>query len=485
MGGKKSVKKNYIYNSIYQVLTLLTPLITMPYVSRVLRADGIGTFSFAGSIVNYFVLFASMGIAAYGRREVSYYQDDRAKRSMIFWNLKCLAAINVAVCLTLYLTLTEIFSGANFTIYLILSMNILSVFLDVIWFLNGVEDFGKVVIKDTAVRIVHIVFIFTFVKTKADLPIYVFSSVFFPLLGNALMWSFLPKYIDKPDFKSLKPFQDIRVIWMLFVPAIAVEVYTVLDKTMIGIITEGTFENGYYEQALKVARVTLSLITSLGLVVGPRVGYLFFNNRREEISHYLYTSYRFVWCIGIPMCLGMIGISDNFVPWFFGRGFEKVASLIKISSFLILAVGINSTTASQYLIPTKRHNIFTMAVVVGAAVNFTLNIFFIRMFQSYGAIAASVIAETVIALLEIYIVRREISLTKIILCGKNYYAAGIVMLAVVYMTGKKLAPSLVSTFAMIFEGAFVYMLMLLVLRDWFFIDNVKKALAAIKKRLHI
>lgn len=485
MGGKKSVRRNYIYSTIYQVLALITPLITMPYVSRVLRPDGIGIHSFAGSIVNYFTLFASMGIASYGRREISYYQDNRAKRTQIFWNLECLAAINITVCMTIYLVMMFLISPANFVIYLILSVNILNVGLSIIWFYSGIEDFGKITVKNIAVKVVHVVFIFTFVKTKSDLPLYVFSAVFFPVLGNLVLLSFLPKYIDKPNLKSINPFHDFKIIWMLFIPSIAIEVYTVLDKTMIGLLTAGTFENGYYEQALKVARITLTLITSLGTVVGPRVGYLFFNGKKDEIPYYVYTSYRFVWCLGIPLCLGLIGISNNFVPWFFGRGFEKVASLIKISSLLILAVGINSTTASQYLIPTKRHNIFTIAVIIGAAVNFTMNIFFIRMFQSYGAIVASVIAETVIALVEIYIVREEISLAKIIACGKNYYIAGIIMLAVLWVMGRKLAPSVINTFTMIFTGAIVYPIMLLILRDEFFTGQAKKTLAAISRRLHV
>ena len=485
MGGKKSLKKNYIYNAIYQLLNLFTPLITMPYVSRVLKADGVGAYSFAGSIVNYFALFASMGIASYGRRETSYYQDDRTQRSVIFWNLKCLAAINVSVSLALYLTMTKIYSGANFIIYLILSLNIINVAVEVTWFFSGLEEFNKIVTKNIIVRIVHITFIFTFVKTKNDLPAYVFSSVFFSVMSNVVLFIFLPKYIDKPDLKSINPFHDIKIIWMLFVPAIAVEVYTVLDKTMIGIITEGTFENGYYEQSLRVSRVVLALITSLGTVVGPRVGYLFFNNERDKISYYLYTSYRFVLCLGIPLCFGLIGISDNFVPWFFGSGFEKVASLIKITSFLILVVGLSSTTASQYLIPTKRHNIFTMAVIVGAIVNFTLNIFFIRRFQSYGAIAASLIAETAIALVEIYNVRKEISFLRIIACGKNYYIAGIIMLCVVWVMGRNLAPSIINTFTMILAGAIVYPVMLMVLRDEFFTEQVRSSLASIRQRLHV
>ena len=296
------------------------------------------------------------------------------------------------------------------------------------------------------------------------------------------MWKYLPSYIKKPDFKSLHPYRNIKTVLSLFAPSIAIQVYTVLDKTMIGIFTEGTFENGYYEQALKISRIVLALVTSLAGVMIPRIAYLFGQNDREQISFYMYRSYSFVWLISVPLCLGLIGISDNLVPWFFGPGYDKVAGLLKISSFIIIAIGFGNTTGNQYLIPTKRQHLFTYSVVTGAVINFSMNIVLIRMYQSYGAVIASVVAEIAVTSVQFYIVRKEISSYRVIISGINYYIAGGIMLAVLLFLNSKLTPSPVHTAIMIFTGAAVYVSSLFILRDKFFLEYSAKPFEFIRRK---
>lgn len=174
----------------------------------------------------------------------------------------------------------------------------------------------------------------------------------------------------------------LKVVWSLFIPAIAIQVYTVLDKTMIGFIADSAFENRYYEQAIKISKMLLSLVTALGAVMAPRIGYLFENGSKKEIQMYMYRGYRFVWFMGIPMCFGIILIAGNFVPWFFGSGYDKVVPLLQILSLLIPVIGISNVTGAQYLIPTKKQRIFTFSVVAGAVINFCLNMVLIYLFQS-------------------------------------------------------------------------------------------------------
>lgn len=479
----KSIKANYIYNAAYQVLTLLTPLITTPYLSRVLQPDGIGTYSFVYSVMSYFFLFAGMGILIYGQREVSYFQDNRKERSRVFWEMKCLSLINVTISLSAYLVMSFIYAGDDLIIFLIMGTYILLSLFDVTWFLAGMEDFGKTISVSVISRVLDIAFTFTFIKHKSDLALHISGMMFFSLAGSLWLWRYLPEYIDKPDIKAIHPFRDIKIIWQLFIPTIAMQIYTMLDKTMLGLFTEGAFENGYYEQATKIARLSLMLIISLGSVMIPRIGYLFGKKDHEQIQSYMYVSYRFVWFLGAGLCLGLIGISDNFVPWFFGEGYEKVSGLLKFSGFLIPAIGIGNITGSQYLIPTKRENHFTLTVIIGACVNFLLNIILIRMFKSYGAVIASVIAEIIIALVQLYIVRDELSFMRIIASGKNYFISGIIMLFILRYMNIHLMPSMINTFMMIFTGALVYVIMLLILRDEFFIDYSKKTLRGISSRL--
>lgn len=475
----KSIKKNYIYNVSYQILVLLTPLITTPYLSRTLEADGVGTVSYAESIVSYFVLFATFGMTTYGQREVSYVQDSREKRTVVFWETKILEVITSCISLLIYLPMA--IRQPNSTMYLVLALNIVAVIANVTWFFQGMEEFGKIVLRNVIFKFINIVYIFVFVKTKEDIVIYAFGLACFLFLSNASLWFYLPKYIGKIDFNAIHPFKNIKVVISLFVPTIAVQVYTVLDKTMIGLITKNAFENGYYEQAIKISKMTLTIVTSLGTVMVPRIGSHYAKGETEIVSTLMYRAYQFVWFMGIPLCFGLLGIASNFVPWFYGDGFDKVVPLLSILGFLILAIGINNVTGIQYFIPTGRQNLFTLTVMIGAVVNFVLNLFLIHFYQSIGAAIASVVAETVIAIVQIYIVRNELSPKKIVFSSWHYFVSGTVMLVVLRIFSRFLMPSTFNTFIMIAFGALIYLGVLFIMRDSFVIRNYNVIIAKGKK----
>lgn len=479
--GQKSIKKNYIYNLAYQILTVITPLITTPYLSRVLGASGIGIYSFASSIVTYFVLFATLGTATYGQREISYVQDNREKRTEVFWNTEILSCISTLIILVLYGLYVVVFSG-NIAIYAIFSMNIISVALDITWLYRGMEEFGQIVFRNILFRIMNVILIFLFVRSSSDVGKYVLIMCLVPLLGMMSLWSSLLKIVDRPNWRKIKPFTNLRVILSLFVPTIAISIYTVLDKTMIGVITGLEAENGYYEQAMKLSQIVLSVVTALGTVMIPRIGYHYEKREIEVVRNYMYRSYRFVWLLGIPLCFGIIAVAPNVVPWFFGDGFDKVIPLLSILSFLILAIGINNVTGMQYLIPTGRQNVFTFTVVIGACVNFVLNLILIRKYQSVGAAIASVIAEAVIAVVQLILVREELSLWKVIKGGIHYYVAGVIMASVVWYVGRNLSSSLFYTIFLVGCGAIVYVGILLFLRDEYLISNMRQIIRSIKKK---
>ena len=477
---RKDIKLNYIYSAAYQVLLLIMPLILAPYLSRVLEPDGIGTASYVESIVAYFTLFATMGISTYGQREISYVQDDAEKRSLVFWNAKILGFCTSAAATLIYMAFALMQKELS-TLYLLLTMNLVAVFFDITWFFQGMEEFGKTVMRNAIIRLLQIIYIFLFVKTKEDLPLYVLGLGLFTALGNLSLWAYLLRYIKKVDIHALRPFQDIKVVWSLFIPTIAIQIYTVLDKTMIGLITGNSFENGYYEQAIRVSKMLLSVVTALGTVMVPRVGNLFGKNEIFEVRRLMYRSYRFVWFLGIPLCFGLIMVAENFVPWFFGPGYDKVIPLLRILSLLILAIGINNVTGVQYFIPTKRQSLFTLTVIIGACTNFTLNMVLIRYFQSVGAAVASVAAETAIAVTQLVLIRKELSSGKRLSEGVHYYIAGAVMVLILWPVCRWLSPSALHTAMIVACGAAVYFLTLLVERDEFFLSNVKSVL----KKLHI
>lgn len=476
----KSIKLNYTYNLIYQILVLITPLITTPYLSRILEADGIGKCSFVESVCSYFVLFATLGLTTFGQREVSYVQNRKHERSVVFWETNILKLFTSSISIITYLGFA--LANEDCLLYLVLIFNLFSVVINITWFFQGLEEFGKIVLRNSIVNILGVAYVFLFVKTKNDILIYLFGISFFQFFGNLTLWFRLPQYIEKPNIKELHPFRHIRTVISLFVPTIAIQVYTVLDKTMIGIITSNSFENGYYEQSVKIVRIVLTLVTSLGTVMIPRIGYYFQNGKENDVRAYMYRAYRFVWFLGIPLCLGLISVSPVFVPWFFGEGYEKVTSIIGILAFLILAIGINNVTGMQYLIPTKRQNLFTLTVIIGSLTNLILNYFLIIHYQSIGAAIASVAAESVIAIIQIILVRKELEPKIIASSSIRYIFSGIVMYCYILYIRKYCIPNILSTLFLVISGAIVYFSLLLILKDNFFIDNIKNIINKIRIR---
>ena len=481
---KKSIQKNYLYNAIYQALLMITPLITAPYLSRILEPDGIGMVSYTGSMVSYFILFATMGIPIHGQRETSYVQDSVEKRSVVFWNIKILSFCVSSVVTVVYL-IYALWQKEASVLYLILTLNLVSVVFDITWFFQGMEEFGKIVTRNIVLKCFQIAYVFTFVKSKDDLLIYVFGFSLFAVLAHLSLWAYLPKYIKMIPRSQLHPFRDIKIVWSLFIPTIAIQIYTVLDKTMIGIITRSSFENGYYEQAIKLSKMLLALVTAMGTVMVPRIGYHFGKNDMGEIRRLMYRGYRFVWFLGVPLCIGTIMTAGNFVPWFFGPGYEKVVVLLGILSFLIPVIGISNVTGIQYFIPTKRQNLFTLSVVIGACTNFVLNMILIRFFQSLGAAIASVAGESSVTIALLVLARKELSPRQTLKEGVHYCIAAAVMALVLWPLSKALSPSMAHTVMMVICGAATYACVLLIERDEFFLSIVKTVLQKLRQMIRI
>lgn len=455
------------------MLTLITPLITTPYLSRVLGADGIGVYSFTASIVAYFTMFAALGTLTYGNREISYLQDDRKARTQMFWEIELLSIITTLISLVAYIFFILFFAQDYQVFFWIQIFSLLTIVADVTWLLQGMEEFGKIVGRNIFFKVLSVAYVFIFVNSKEDLILHVGGNVIFSFLIQASVWLYVPKYVDLPDWKSLRPLRHLKGTIALFIPTIAISIYTVLDKTMIGVFSNA-YENGYYEQALNLSKTVLTLVTSLGAVMIPRIGYYYNKGEQEEVKTLLYQSYRFVWFLGIPLCFGLMGISGNVVPWFYGDGFMKLTILLPILSLLIPIIGLSNVTGMQYLITTKREHLLTKSVVIGAVVNFLCNLYLIPRWSSIGAVIASVIAETVITTVQFIFVRKEISILKVFLSAWKYLLAGLVMLFVLMIENQIFTPSILHTAYLVVSGVCIYFGMLLILKDEFVLGYVKR-----------
>ncbi len=481
MAKQKSLKLNYIYNVSYQVLSLITPLITTPYVSRVLGADGIGDYSFTASVVTYFSMVAVLGTLTYGNREISYLQDDRKARSKLFWEIELLSFLSTGICTAAYLIFLLFCDRSRFSLYAIQTISIVCVAFDIAWLLQGMEEFGKVMFRNMLFKVINIVFIFTAVRDKDDLFLYVAGMVLLALASNLSIWFYLPQYIDRPVWKELHPMRHLKPTLALFIPSVAMSIYTVFDKTMIGLFSNN-FENGYYEQALKISKTALTLVTALGAVMIPRMGYYFNQKNMDKVKELTYQSYNFVWFLGVPLSFGLIGISQNLVPWFYGKGYDKITVLLPILGLLIIIIGLSNVTGIQYFVTTKRERLLTATVIIGAVVNFVCNLILIPKLYSIGASIASVAAEAVITLTQLYFIRNELSFTRIMAQSIKYLLAGACMLLVLFFENHYLSASVLHSCIMIFSGAIVYFIALFILKDQFFFAYAKQVLQKLRHK---
>lgn len=460
----KSISKNYIYNVSYQLLTLITPFITTPYLSRVLGPHGIGIYSYTTSIVSYFILLSSLGIANYAQREIAYNQDNPQIQSRTFFEINLLRIILVSISLGVYY-LTIIHFPDDHLVYWIQALNIIAALFDISWFFQGLEEFGKIVFRNFVIKVLSVVLIFVLIHNPDDLNKYIFLLGFMNILSGISIWFYLPRYLVKVPWKEIKIFRNFSIIIQLFLPQVAIQIYTVLDKTMIGAITGSPLENGYYEQAEKVVKLSLTIVTSLGTVMMPRIAYSYAHGKIDAIKEDMMRSYRFVWFLTIPMFFGFIAVSSNFVPWFFGPGYEKVVPLMQILSGLVIAIGLSNVTGIQYLLPTNQQNKLTLSVVIGAITNFVLNLLLIPHLQSIGAAIASIIAECVVTGVQFYIVRNVFSIVNIIASMKKYFISGCIMFAAIFTLAFILPPSIIHTFIIIAIGLGCYLGLLSLLKD--------------------
>ena len=392
MAKAPSVRKNYIYNLIYQVMTLITPFITTPYISRVLGADGTGVQSYTNSVVQYFAILAALGTASYGQREIARHRDEIKIRSRLFWEIEVLCMATTAACLIIWLFVIG-FAREYRPYYVVLTMTLLAVAFDISWFFGGLEQYSLIVLRNTAVKLIGIAMLFLFIREKEDLLLYVALTAATGLLGNISMWGYLKGQVEKPVLKELRPLRHLKETLVYFIPTIATSVYTILDKTMLGWFSgENKSQNGYYEYATGFVNMAKILIMSFNAVMSARMSYLFGTGRMEEIHKRFQDSLDFVLLMAMPIMLGLAGIAAQFIPWFLGNGYLPVTFLMYVCSPLVLVVGLSDCIGSQILTPGGKRAQSGKVIVAGAMVNACLNFLLIPHFAALGAAAASVAA---------------------------------------------------------------------------------------------
>lgn len=470
-----SVAKNYLYNVLYQVLTLIIPIITVPYVANVLGATGVGINAYSAATVQYFVLFGMIGVSLYGNRTIATVRDNSENLGRKFWEIYILQIITCGIATVAYFLFVIIFVKENTNIYLVQSLYIISAAIDISWLFMGLEEFKKTVTRNTIVKIIGVICIFAFVKRAEDLILYVAILAISNFLGQLVLWGYLKKIINFKIIRLIK-FKDmmknLNPMLLLFVPQIAVQIYTVLNKTMLGFISTEA-EVGIFDNSEKIIKITLAVVTSLGTVMLPRISNEFAKGRLEKVNDYIYKSINFVSIISIPMAFGMASIAKEFVGWFLPQDFYKCAIVIPILSFIIVFIAWSNVLGIQYMLPSGLNKEFTISVTIGAVVNLILNLFLIPRFQSVGAGISTFISEATVTIIQIYVLRKKLKFLNVISEILKYIVAGLFMVILVRVIGNNLGISIFTTLAQITLGGIAYLIMLIIIRSSFIMEVYK------------
>lgn len=453
--------KNFSYNLSYQLLVIILPIITTPYVTRVFTSSELGRYGYFNSIVTYFLLFATLGINTYATKEISSHHKER---STIFWEIYSIQWIASVTSLVLYIVTCITIPGMNNPISYILALSLISKALDISWLFQGVEDFKKITIRNMTVRLVGVISIFLFVKKSSDLYLYIFLLVFYELLGQLSMWIPAREWIHKPNITFLGIKKHFVPITTLFLPQIAISLYATMDRTLLGAFASNR-DVGIYEQALKLITILLTLVTSLGSVMLPRVSQLLAERKHDVVSRLYELSFLLYHLIIFPTIFGILFIKEDFVQFFLGYEFQDAKYAIMIMIWRMFFIGWTNIMGIQIMIPNNMNRQFMISTTFPAFVSIICNLILVPYFGYIGAAIVSVLTEAIVWGIQLYYTRTYLRKVPILGSMFKIILAAVMMYGFLYLLKPVLtfAPAL-NVIVSAIIGGIIYLIIILSFR---------------------
>lgn len=426
----KSTNKNFLYNVIYQVFIFIIPLITTPYVSRVLGVNNVGIYSYTYSIVYYFILAAMLGINNYGAREIAKASNNKEKLSKTFFSIYFLQLICCSIMIILYIIVSGIYQYEYKSIMLIQLIYLISCVFDINWFFFGLEKFKITISRNIIIKLLSLILIFAFVNSRNELWLYTLIMSGSTLLSQIYLWFYVKKevYFYRPTFKDI--FKHLPECLVLFIPIISYSIYRVMDKTLIGAISDTT-QLGNFESAEKIINIPISFITALGTVMMPHMS----KSSDEEYTEKLRATFKLCFFFIIPMIIGLFVISNDFSNIFFGKEFTLTGDIIKYLLPTILFSAITNVIRSNYLIPKGKNKVYVVSTILGAIVNLILNLIFIKKYGALGACIGTIAAEFTVMLYQVISTRKVINYFKVFKIGMPFFIQSVIVGIIIYSIG--------------------------------------------------
>ena len=426
-----SIRKNYFYNTINQLLTMLVAIVTVPCVSRVLGVENIGIYSYTYSIVTYFVMFVTLGINNYGNREIAKVQNERDRLNKTFSNIYAMQFMIGIIVLIAYILYIIICVNRYKYLFIIEIIYIVAAIIDINWAMYGLEVFRFLAIRNTIISTINLIFILVAVKDESSLYIYTFILAGGALINQITAWCYIKRKIQFESISLVEIRRHIKPNLILFIPILAVSLYKIMDKIMLGNMV-GISHVGFFEVSEKIIRVPTILISSLGIVMLPRMSNLYANSNASTGNFYIKKSIDIAMILSSSLCFGIMAISKEFVPLFYGVGYDTCVYiyLVLLPSCVFLA--FSNVIRTQFLIPTGRDWVYIKAVIIGAIVNISINLLIIPELYSIGAAIGTITAEAAVCISQAIDIRKDLPIGDYVKRSIPFVMLGMVMFGCIY-----------------------------------------------------
>lgn len=475
------VKSNILYNMAYQILILIVPLITTPYISRVLLPDGIGYYSITVAITKYFIIFSHLGMANYGNRCIAKVRDNKEQLSITFWNLFYFQSIISILIIILYIAYISFWGYNKYGIVIICQIPyILSSIFEVSWFFYGNEQFKLIVIKNVIIKIITAILIFIFVKDIKDVWIYTLINSLSLLIGQICLWPNILKNISITKPKKELILNHLKPNLILFISVVAVSAHTLMDKVMLDLLSNKA-ELGYYENSYKIMDICCCIIGAIGIVMLPRITNLMSKKETNKINKYIDKSVTYIMMLAVGITFGLAGVAQEFSVIYFGENFAKSGIIMMAISPTILLYSWENILKTQYLLPNNKDKIYVKATICAAIVNVIINLLLIKKIGAVGAAIGTTLAMLASTIYNTMGCAKKLNIIKQLKKVLIYISFGIIMFLYCRCIGNKYGAVIPGLILQIIGGATIYILpciiYLIKIKDDIFlkvIDEIKK-----------
>ena len=430
---ERKIGINIGYQMVYRILTIITPLITTPIISRAFGAQGVGEYSATIAYVTYFTLFAMLGIENYGNRAVAAVQDDAQQRSRLFCEIYSIQCVSSLSAILVYFASFCFIDSSRFVLAAIQGIWLFSYLVDINWFFFGMEQFKLTVVRSSVIKIITVCLIVLFIKNSSDLYLYAGIMGGGALVGQLVLWRYIKKYVifQKPSLLDIK--KHIRPILKLYVPIIAISIFRLMDKSMLDVFSTSS-DVGYYYSADKIVSIPFGVVTAISTVMLPRLSNVFHNQSDTEAKKLISQSTELSIFLVSAVSFGIASVAKEFVPIFFGDGYDVCIELIYFFVPVLIVKVLEDIICSQYLIPTHKDNIYMAALICGAIANILSNIPLIRCYGALGAVLGTLVAECVVLVVQLFFIK-DVPFLRFFISEMQYIVFGGIMSVVVRSIG--------------------------------------------------